>query len=139
LGSQIDIGFLPVNGATSDLIAQGRLQAFGVTAAEPYALLPHLPPLATPGSPLSGFNFDVWGGMHIPRAVPYDIAERWNTLFYEITAEPEFRAWARGTGSLLLPRMSLAELQSFYERETQQYQALAKSVGVASLAPAPYR
>lgn len=132
LASQIDIGFLPLTTGINDYIAQGKLRGLGITATQPYPLFPQLPALAAGSPALKGFEYDVWAGLHVHRTVPLAIAERWNALFYEITADADFRAWARGTGTLLLPRMSLAELQAFYEREAQQYQAIAKSVNLTT-------
>jgi tripartite-type tricarboxylate transporter receptor subunit TctC len=128
LGSQVDLGFIPINGSTMALIEQGKLRSLGITAPEPFPVFPLLKPLAA-GSPVfAGFNYDVWGGMHVHKSVPIEVQQRLNQIFYEVCSDPDFREYARSTGSALLPPMNLAELDKMYVADTLRYQALSKSV-----------
>ena len=78
LGSQVDLGFIPVNGSTMGLIEQGKLKSLGITAAEPFPLFPSLKPMAAGSPAFAGFNYDVWGGMHVHKSVPVEVQQRLN-------------------------------------------------------------
>lgn len=130
MGGQIDLGFIPVNGAAWDMIQGGKLRAYGISTEQPYALFPQLVPLAAQSPQLKGFNYDVWGGFHVPKSVPGEVAESWHKLFYQVTADADFRSYARDTGTDLAPPMTMAQLEAFYDGAARQYQSLAKAIGV---------
>lgn len=127
-GSQIDLAFVPLSGATMDGIAQGRLRSLGITASVPYALYPSLQPMASGHAAFAGFDFDVWAGMHLPKSVPAEVLRRLNQVFYEATQDTEFREWARLNGTSFEPPMGLAELERLYSRDINRYQEMAKAV-----------
>ena len=54
----------------------------------------------------------------------YKRQHQWLT---EATADAEFVAWARSTGSDPLPVMSLADARAFYTRDVARYTALLKA------------
>lgn len=131
MGSQLDLGFLPLGGSTPGYIEQGKLRAYGITSSEPYPLFPTYTPLSGQHPSLRDFHFDVWAGFHLPRTVPDAVAQRWNRAFFEATADAEFREWARGSGTQLVPPMTTTQLDTFYASEVTRYQSLAKAVGVS--------
>lgn len=130
LGSQLDLAFVPVNGATMTWIEQGKLRSLGSTAPGDYPLYPWLKPMATGHRVFAGFDFDVWAGMLVPKSVPQAVQLRLNQVFYEATRDADFRDWARATGTQLADAMSLAELEAAYAIDTKRYQALSKSMPV---------
>jgi tripartite-type tricarboxylate transporter receptor subunit TctC len=133
LGAQIDFGFVPLSELILDFIAQGTLRCFGVTSVEPVASLPQVDALCTMSPLLAEFKFEMWAGLHLPRGVPMNVAERWHSVFYECTKEPYVRIhWRRTTGTELMAPLSLSELRTFYERDIQQYLALVRFVGALS-------
>jgi tripartite-type tricarboxylate transporter receptor subunit TctC len=130
LGGQLDLGFLPANGPTVAFIEQGKLRGYGITAAQPSGLFPKLPPLPGQHPSLANFSFETWGAFHVPRNTPDAVAQRWNQVFYEVTRDEDFRAWARSTGTDLLPPMSNRALDDQYRAEALRYQELARAIGV---------
>ena len=69
LGSQLDLAFVPANGSTLNFVEQGKLRTMGITAGAPFSLFPQLKPMAAGHKVFEGFDFDVWGGMHVPRDI----------------------------------------------------------------------
>lgn len=132
LGSQLDLAFVPANGSTLNFVEQGKLRTMGITAGAPFSLFPQLKPMAAGHKVFEGFDFDVWGGMHVPRAVPADVQQRLNQLFNEACRDPDFREWARSTGTDLAPPMSLAELAAIYQADTARYTTLSKATPVTT-------
>lgn len=127
LGAQLDVAFVPVNGSTMGFIEQGKLRSLGITAAAPVPLYPVLKPMAAASPLFEGYNYDVWGGMHVPRATPKAVQQRLNQVFYEVCRDPEFREWARSTGTDLVAPMTLTELDTMYQHDIARYQALSKA------------
>ena len=132
LGSQLDLAFVPVNGSTINFIDQGKLRTMGLTASAPFALFPQLKTMASGHKVFEGFDFDVWGGVHLPRAVPAEVQQRLHQVFYDACRDADFREWARSTGTDLAPPMSLAELEAMYQRDTARYTALSRATPIAS-------
>jgi tripartite-type tricarboxylate transporter receptor subunit TctC len=132
LGGQLDLAFVPVNGATLTSIEQGKLRSLGITAAAAFPLFPSLEPMAAGHRAFAGFDFDVWGGMFVPKAVPQAVQARLNQVFYEATHDAGFREWARATGTPIAAPMSLAELEAAYAADIRRYQALARALPVTN-------
>jgi tripartite-type tricarboxylate transporter receptor subunit TctC len=132
LASQLDMAFVPVNGSTINFVEQGKLRSMGITAGAPFPLFPQLKPMAAGDKLFEGFDFDVWGGMLVPRAVPAEVQQRLHQVFYDACRDVDFRDWARSTGTDLAPPMSLAELEIMYQRDTARYTALSKATPTTS-------
>jgi tripartite-type tricarboxylate transporter receptor subunit TctC len=66
---------------------EGRLVALGVTSAQPSALLPGVPPLASQG--LKEYDIDTIGFILAPRKTPPNIVQRLNQAVVKIMAQPE--------------------------------------------------
>lgn len=130
LANQLDLAFVPVNGSTMAMVEQGKLRALGITAASPYPLYPDLKPMVAGAQGLEGLEFDVWGGMFVPKGVAPETQARLSQVFYDATRDAGFREWMRSTGSDVTPPMSLAQLDAFYQAEIVRYQRLARLIPV---------
>jgi tripartite-type tricarboxylate transporter receptor subunit TctC len=130
MAGQIDIAFIPLAGNIPSLMEQGKLRAYGIAAPAPHSLFPNLATLASQEKSLQGFEFDVWAGMQLPRAVPDEAAARIHKAFYDALRVPELRQWLEGTGTVIAAPMTIAELDRFYTGQITSYQALARAIGV---------
>jgi tripartite-type tricarboxylate transporter receptor subunit TctC len=127
LSGQLDLVFLPLAGSMVATIEQGRIRPLGVTTPRPSRLFPQFPTLASGHVSFERFDYDVWGGLLVRSETPLAVQERLHQWWTEVTADSEFLAWSRSTGSDPQPVMSLAEARSFYSRDVARYTALLKA------------
>lgn len=127
LASQLDLVFLPLAGSIVATIEQGRIRPLGVTTQKPSRLFPQFAPMASAHAKFERFDYDVWGGLLVRSETPAAAQERLHQWWTEATADAEFLAWSRSTGSDPLPVMPLAEARSFYARDVARYTALLKA------------
>ncbi|GIZ50521.1 tripartite tricarboxylate transporter substrate binding protein [Noviherbaspirillum aridicola] len=75
IGGQADVMFdnLP---AAMGHIKSGKLVALGVTSAKPSPALPNVPPIASAGGDLAGYEATSWFGILAPANTPRDIVNR---------------------------------------------------------------
>lgn len=74
---------------TGGAIKAGTLRGLGITSAQPWPLLPEVPPVATV---LPGFEVMSWIGIAGPAGLPDEIVQRLNTALNELTRTPAFQA-----------------------------------------------
>ena len=129
MGGQVDLMFTIFAGPIPATIADGKLKAIGLTAANPLASHPQIAPLAAHPK-LAGFEFDSWAGVQVPRNTPEDVALRLNKAFYDAMANPQTRAAFEKVGNLVVAPASLADLDRIYQAEVLRYQAIAKSINL---------
>ncbi|WP_326537849.1 tripartite tricarboxylate transporter substrate binding protein [Pseudorhodoferax sp.] len=129
MGGQIDMAFVPLNGNVPHLIQEGQVKALGVTARAPNARLPNVEALAArPG--FESLEFDIWGGIQVPRRTPADVVARLHAAVYESLRNPDIRKAYEGAGNTVPDPMPLARLEQLYRAEIGRYQAMAKSVNL---------
>lgn len=129
MGGQVDLMFTIFAGPIPATIADGKLKAIGLATAKPLAKFPQIGALAAHPK-LAGFEFDSWAGVQIPRNTPEDTAQRLNKALYDAMANPQTRQAFESTGNIVVPSMSLAELDRVYQSEIARYQAIAKSINL---------
>ncbi len=69
-------------------VREGKVRAIAVTSAQPFALAPDIPTVA---SVLPDFAFDVWFGMAVPAATPAPIIARANAAMNKVLGDSELR------------------------------------------------
>jgi tripartite-type tricarboxylate transporter receptor subunit TctC len=77
---------------------------------------------------LSGFEFDSWAGVAVPRHTPEAVANRINQAVYDALKNPEIRGAFEDTGNLIVNPTSVADLDRVYREEVTRYQAIARSI-----------
>lgn len=129
LGGQVDLMFTIFAGPIPATIADGKLKAIGIAAAQP---LPRFPTLAALGAhpKLKGFEFDSWAGIQVPRSTPDEVALRLNKALYEAMQNPATRQAFESVGNQVVAPMSLAELERVYQAEIARFQAIARSINL---------
>lgn len=129
MGGQVDLMFTIFAGPVPPTIADGKLKAIGLATAAPLARFPKVAALAAHPR-LAGFEFDSWAGVQVPRQTPDDVAQRLNKALYDAMANPQTRQAFENTGNIIVPPMSLAELDRLYQAEIARYQAIARSINL---------
>ena len=129
MGGQVDMMFTIFAGPIPSIIADGKLKAIGLTTVKQLTNYPQLQAMAA-NPKLSGFEFDSWAGVQVPRNTPEDVVARLNKALYEAMANPQTRSNFEKVGNLVVPPTSPAELDRIYQAEIARYQAIAKSINL---------
>ena len=128
-GGHVDMAIYPLAGNVLSMIKEGRFKALGIAAAEPHPMLPDVAPISSDAT-FSGFNFDVWIGVQVPRSTAETVVDRIHRDIYDSIDEPAFRKQVEAHGPRIQPRRSLQELEQTYAAEIARYQALARSINL---------
>ena len=133
MGGQIDMAFLPMAGSIMQTVADGKIKGLGITAKTSHPLFKQYPPLATlPG--LGDMEFDLWAGVQVAKGTPDDVVARLSKSFNTALMNPEVRKSLEATGNAVMSPRSPAELAALYQRETERYRAIAKSINLQAQA-----
>lgn len=127
IGGQVQLAFMPMGGNTVDMILQKKLKVYAITDAHRAARLADTPTMAE-AIGLQNFNFEMWGGIFVPRSVPTETATRLNKAVDEGLVDPEFRRQLEAAGGVLGARMSLEELEKFYAAEIAKFAGIATAI-----------
>ena len=95
LGGQVQMMFAGAGSAVPHVLS-GRLRALAVTSAQPSALFPELPTIASSGLP--GYELETNTGMFAPAATPVAIINRLQAEIARALHAPEIRQKLAGAG-----------------------------------------
>ncbi len=129
MGRQIDLVFMPLAGNVGNLVKEGKVKAYGITARAPHPLFPNLPILGTVKA-LEHFEFDLWAGIEVPKATPEPVVEALNKAIVQALQNPDIRKAYESTGNEVGKPMSPAELNRLYAAEIARYQGIARSLNL---------
>lgn len=132
LGRQVDLTFVPLGGATIEMVESGKVRVFGSSGAMPSARVPKVPTLSTLDPALSDFVHTSWAAVFVPRATPEAAALRLHAALAAALGDADVQAFMDATGGDRAPAMTPADLARFYDGEIRLYQALAKEVGITA-------
>ncbi|WP_159914746.1 tripartite tricarboxylate transporter substrate binding protein [Pantoea sp. 18069] len=130
MSGQIDLSFLPLGGATLQMIESGKVRAFATTGAQPSPALPQVPALAASDKKLADFVYGTWIAFLVPAKTPEATVARLNQAIVAAMQDDSFREYVSSTGMELVTANSLPDVAKFYDSETQLYEGLAKKIGV---------
>ncbi|MGC1776754.1 MAG: tripartite tricarboxylate transporter substrate binding protein [Xanthobacteraceae bacterium] len=128
LGGYIQLMFSDL-GPALPLINAGKLRALAVTTKEPFAALPHVPPLADAGVP--GFDAAAWQGVVAPAKTPEPILARLNTQLNAIVAMDDVRTRMSDFGMIAVGTGSLEQLKEFLQSEIVRWGKVVEDAGIA--------
>jgi tripartite-type tricarboxylate transporter receptor subunit TctC len=86
----------PTAGAGTPHVKSGKLRALAVTSAEPSALVPGLPTVASSGLP--GYETEAIAGIFVPAKTPVNAVDRLNLEIVRFITKPETRERFFNTG-----------------------------------------
>ena len=129
MGGQIDMAFLPMAGSIPATIMDGKIQGLAVTSKTPHALFKQFPAMAAMKG-LEAMDFDIWAGVQVHKNTPDAVVNTLNKAFYAAAEVPETRKALEGSGNVVLPSRTPAELARVYQSEIERYRAIAKSINL---------
>jgi tripartite-type tricarboxylate transporter receptor subunit TctC len=125
-GNEVQVVFSTPPGALT-LVNAGKLIALGVTSAEPFPLIPDLPPLASQG--LKGYDVESIGYIVAPAKTPRKIIELLNRHIVKIMSDPTVAKRLAAGGSVAVtgtPEELVAKLRT----EDARMRKLFKQIGL---------
>ncbi|MDI9332811.1 MAG: tripartite tricarboxylate transporter substrate binding protein [Cytophagales bacterium] len=128
-GGQIDFAFLPIAGPVPGYVEAGNVKALAVASNEHSPRFPKLPLMKSIRG-FDDFTFSIWAGIQTGAKVPDAAAAILHKSAYAALANPEVKKQLEGSGTFPFAPMSLAELNTFYAKETAMYRAIAKSINL---------
>jgi len=129
MGGQIDMAFLPMAGPVPATVSEGKVQGLAVTSKAPHPLFKQFPGMAAMKG-LEAMEFDIWAGIQVHKNTPDSVVNALNKAFYASAEMPETRKALEGSGNVVLPARSPAELARIYQNEIERYRAIAKSINL---------
>ncbi len=129
MGGQIDMAFLPMAGSIPATLMDGKIQGLAVTSKTPHPLFRQFPAMAAMRG-LEAMEFDIWAGIQVHRNTPDSIVNALNKAFYASAEMPETRKALEGSGNVVLPARTPAELARVYQSEIERYRAIARSINL---------
>ncbi len=129
MGGQIDMAFLPMAGSIPATLLDGKIQGLAVTSKTPHALFKQFPAMAAMKG-MEAMDFDIWAGVQVHKNTPDTVVNTLNKAFYAAAEVPETRKALEGSGNVLLPSRTPAELARVYQSEIERYRAIAKSINL---------
>ena len=129
MGGQIDVAFLPMAGSIPQTLIDGKIQGLAVTAKTPHPLFKQFPAMAAMKG-LEAMDFDIWAGVQVHKNTPDNVVNALNKAFYASAEMPETRKALEGSGNVVLPSRTPAELARVYQSEIERYRAIAKSINL---------
>lgn len=127
IGGQVEMGFLPVAGNTLDLVTQGKLRAYAVTASTRLGKLPDVPTISE-ATGLKDFNFEIWGGIFVPKSVPIETAKRLNSAVNDALGDADYRRQIEAAGAGVGSPLSLEEAEQFFAAQVNGFRKIANSI-----------
>ena len=107
-------------------IKAGKVRALAVTSAEPSALLPAVPPMA---SVVKGFELVAWFALFAPANTPADIVRKLNAEVVKALARQEIRDRLAASG-LTVQTSTPEQLAAFQKSEISKWATMAKDAGI---------
>ena len=107
-------------------IKAGKVRALAVTSAEPSALLPAVPPMA---SVVKGFELVAWFALFAPANTPADIVKKLNAEVVKALARQEIRDRLAASG-LTVQTSTPEQLASFQKSEISKWATMARDAGI---------
>jgi tripartite-type tricarboxylate transporter receptor subunit TctC len=129
MGGQIDLAFLPMAGSIPQTMIDGKIQGLAVTSKTPHPLFKQFPAMAAIKG-LEAMDFNIWAGVQVHKNTPDAVVNTLNKAFYAAAEAPDNRKALEGSGNVVLPSRTPAELARVYQSEIERYRAIAKSINL---------
>jgi tripartite-type tricarboxylate transporter receptor subunit TctC len=129
LGKGLDYAFLPVISSVLDLIQSGRLKAVGTATRARNAKLPNVPS-AGESKILKDFDYKVWPGIFVHRSTPEPVVAQIHAAVSKVVNSEQYQKWSVESGNNPMTPMTLAEAESFYQKELTRSRMLAAAMNL---------
>jgi tripartite-type tricarboxylate transporter receptor subunit TctC len=126
LGGQIDMMMADMATGLPQVKAN-KLRALGVTMAQPSALSPDIPTIASAGVP--GYEMGYWFGAYVPANTPPAVVSKLHDLLVNATTRSAAVQFYEQTGTKPVTSTP-AELAEFQKKETEKWGGIIKKAGI---------
>jgi tripartite-type tricarboxylate transporter receptor subunit TctC len=126
LGGQIDMMMADMATGLPQVKAN-KLRALGVTMAQPSALSPDIPTIASAGVP--GYEMGYWFGAYVPANTPPAVVSKLHDLLVNATTRSAAVQFYEQTGTKPVTSTP-AELADFQKKETEKWGGIIKKAGI---------
>ena len=126
IGGRVQLVCLP-DSALAAYIKSGQVRPLAVSTAQRLVDLPNVPVLA---ETFPGFEFTGWNGVFAPAGTPPEVIARLNRDIEAALRQPEVSQRLQTLGSLVEPRMSVAEFDTFMRGERDRWAKVVKTAGI---------
>jgi tripartite-type tricarboxylate transporter receptor subunit TctC len=126
IGGRVQLVCLP-DSALSAYLKSGQVRALAVSTGQRLTELPNVPALA---ETFQGFEFTGWTGVFAPTGTPPEVIARVNRDIEAALRQPEVTQRLLTLGSLVEPRMSVADFDTFMRGERDRWAKVVKTVGI---------
>ena len=127
MASRLDLAILTVT-STLPLVREGRVKGYAVSAPEPLAALPGMPPLSSHPA-LAGVAMEGWQGLFAPARTPAEVQARIAAAVAAGLAEPATREKLEGLG-MTASTLAPAALPAFLAAERERFAAVIRSARI---------
>lgn len=126
IGGRVQLVCLP-DAALTSFIKAGQVRPLATSTAQRQADMPQVPALA---ETFAGFEYTGWNGLYAPAGTPADVLARVNRDLETVLRQPEVAQRMQALGSLVEPRMGVAEFEAFMRSERERWAGLVKTLNI---------
>ncbi|MES2944411.1 MAG: tripartite tricarboxylate transporter substrate binding protein [Pseudomonadota bacterium] len=128
MGSQIDLGFVPLIGNVLEMIRTGKLYPLMLTDNVRNPKLPDVPAAAEFKELKGGFDYTIWGGMFVPKATPEPEVARLSAAMNAVLRDPDYRKMTEDSGATVSHAQTLEQAAALYRAEAEKYRRIATTI-----------
>jgi tripartite-type tricarboxylate transporter receptor subunit TctC len=103
------------------------VRPLAISTAQRSVELPNLPSLS---ETFPGFDYAGWNGLFAPAGTPADVLTRVNRDLEAVLKQPEVAQRMLALGSIVEPRMTVAEFDGFMRAERERWGKTVKVLGI---------
>lgn len=126
LAGRVHLVCLP-DAALTAYVKAGQVRPLAISTAQRQADRPQVPTL---GETFAGFEYTGWNGLFAPAGTPADIVARANRDLETVLQQPDVAQRMQTLGSLVEPRMAVADFDAFLRAERERWSGLVKTLGI---------
>jgi tripartite-type tricarboxylate transporter receptor subunit TctC len=126
IGGRVQLVCLP-DAALTAYIKGGQVRPLAISTAQRSVELPNLPSLS---ETFPGFEYAGWNGVFAPAGTPPDVLARVNRDLEAVLRQPGVAQRMLELGSIVEPKMTVAEFDSFMRGERERWAKTVKVLGI---------
>jgi tripartite-type tricarboxylate transporter receptor subunit TctC len=126
IGGRVQLVCLP-DAALTAYIKGGQVRPLAISTAQRSVELPNLPSLS---ETFPGFEYAGWNGLFAPAGTPADVLTRVNRDLETVLKQPAVAQRMLELGSIVEPKMTVAEFDGFMRGERERWSKTVKVLGI---------
>lgn len=126
IGGRVDLVCLP-DAALTAYMKSGQVRGLAASTAQRLPEWPNVPSLS---ETFAGFEYTGWNGVFAPAGTPADVIARINRDIEAVLRQPEVAQRMQTLGSIVEPKMTVAEFDAFMRGERDRWGKLVKALKI---------